>query len=249
MGFASKTTDLFNNNKVGEAPQLSSVYAEYDDGTDVFLVYFNGNTPTSDFTVGSGFSLTQTTGVAFGSSTITALKSTGSGAFPTFAWAFNKGISNSPQILEAEIQHIDASVDVATIGFIDSYSNPSNAEAIYMGYASAFFAQTYKSSGSYTEDLNQQGSLNTAWNYYSIIYYGPSVTSYYSSISPQLYSTTNGYSGKLSINPLSSATSLYIGDDWGNSVASPNNYYINLVRVRAYPPNGVMPSVSFGSVQ
>ena len=31
MGFANKTTNLFNNKTTGEAPQLSSTYGEYDD--------------------------------------------------------------------------------------------------------------------------------------------------------------------------------------------------------------------------
>ena len=248
MGFANKTTNLFNTVNIGEAPQLSSTYAEYDDGSNVFPIYFNGNTPISDFTVGSGFSLTQATGVSFGSATINAIHSTGDGSFPTFAWAYNKGVSNNPYVLEAVMQHIDTDADVATIGFLDSSSSPANAESVYMGYASSFFALTYKSAGTYIQAVNQQGSENSNWNYYTVIYYGSSASSYYSSIVPQLYSTTNGYYGTSSVNPLSSASSLYVGDDWGNSASTPNNYYINWLRTRAYPPNGVMSSVSFGSV-
>ena len=41
MGFSNKTTNLFNNETVGEAPQLSSTYAEYDDGANVFNYYTN----------------------------------------------------------------------------------------------------------------------------------------------------------------------------------------------------------------
>ncbi len=248
MGFAPASTNLFNTVNIGEAPQLSSTYAEYDDGSNVFPIYFNGNTPISDFTVGSGFSLTQATGVSFGSATINAIHSTGDGSFPTFAWAYNKGVSNNPYVLEAVMQHIDTDADVATIGFLDSSSSPANAESVYMGYASSFFALTYKSAGTYIQVVNQQGSENSNWNYYTVIYYGSSASSYYSSIVPQLYSTTNGYYGTSSVNPLSSASSLYVGDDWGNSASTPNNYYINWLRTRAYPPNGVMSSVSFGSV-
>ena len=32
MGFASNTTNLLNNDTVGEAPQLSATYGEHDDG-------------------------------------------------------------------------------------------------------------------------------------------------------------------------------------------------------------------------
>ncbi len=41
MGFASNTTNLFNGVTVGEAPQLSSKYGEYDNGKNVFLYYTN----------------------------------------------------------------------------------------------------------------------------------------------------------------------------------------------------------------
>ena len=41
MGFASKTTNLLNNKTTGEAPQLSSTYAEYDNGANVFTNYWN----------------------------------------------------------------------------------------------------------------------------------------------------------------------------------------------------------------
>jgi photosystem II stability/assembly factor-like uncharacterized protein len=41
MGFASNTTNLFNGVTVGEAPQLSNIYGEYDNGKNVFLYYTN----------------------------------------------------------------------------------------------------------------------------------------------------------------------------------------------------------------
>ncbi|MGC8730255.1 MAG: hypothetical protein ACP5RP_02655 [Candidatus Micrarchaeia archaeon] len=39
IGFANKTTNLFNAQTVGEAPQLSPVYAEYDNGANIFPYY------------------------------------------------------------------------------------------------------------------------------------------------------------------------------------------------------------------
>ena len=41
MNFAPKSNNLFNTVNTGEAPQLSSTYAEYDDGLSVFLNYTN----------------------------------------------------------------------------------------------------------------------------------------------------------------------------------------------------------------
>ena len=41
IGFASMSVNLFNVQTTGEAPQLSPTYAEYDDGSNVFNYYWN----------------------------------------------------------------------------------------------------------------------------------------------------------------------------------------------------------------
>ncbi len=43
MGFANKNVSLFNGVDVGEAPMLSPIYGEYDDGANVFFKYWNFN--------------------------------------------------------------------------------------------------------------------------------------------------------------------------------------------------------------
>jgi hypothetical protein len=63
-GFASTSTNLFNGVNIGEAPQLSSTYAEYDDGANVFNYYqrFGGlSSLPSDWSSISG------TGIAYDS--------------------------------------------------------------------------------------------------------------------------------------------------------------------------------------
>ena len=50
----SKNDNLLSNLGnlgVGEAPGLSEVYGEYDNGNYVFSIYINGNTPLSDFSI------------------------------------------------------------------------------------------------------------------------------------------------------------------------------------------------------
>ncbi|MGC9010792.1 MAG: DUF2341 domain-containing protein, partial [Candidatus Micrarchaeia archaeon] len=91
---------------------------------------------------------------------------------------------------------------------------------------------------------NQQGSQNTNWNYYTLIYIAGAST-FSGFIAPQFYSSSGGYSGSAT-NPISTSTSqLYMGDYYSNNKVA---YYIDYYRARAYPPNGVMPSYSFGSV-
>ena len=41
VGFAPTTTNLFNTVNDGEAPQISSTYAEYDDGKKVFTLFYS----------------------------------------------------------------------------------------------------------------------------------------------------------------------------------------------------------------
>ncbi|MCW1312876.1 MAG: hypothetical protein OH338_05630, partial [Candidatus Parvarchaeota archaeon] len=43
MLFLNNGTNLFNTNTTGEAPQLSPTYAEYDNGANVFIKYWNFN--------------------------------------------------------------------------------------------------------------------------------------------------------------------------------------------------------------
>jgi len=67
LGFASKTTNLLSSSGtsgIGEAPQLSSTYAEYDDGASVFNFYdnFKGTTLSSVWTVPSGSTYTVNNG-------------------------------------------------------------------------------------------------------------------------------------------------------------------------------------------
>ena len=93
--------------------------------------------------------------------------------------------------------------------------------------------------------LDGAGTSTTNWEYASVTYTGSTASSWSAYIAPQLYSTTGGYSGTVSNNPLSSATNLYIGQISGSSAI---DVYYNFIRARAYPPNNVMPSISFGSV-
>ena len=62
VGFAPTSTNLFNTVNDGEAPELSSTFAEYDDGKYVFSYYNNSN--GEGFTI-SGLSTGYGAGIAF----------------------------------------------------------------------------------------------------------------------------------------------------------------------------------------
>ena len=254
LGFASKTTNLLSSSGtsgIGEAPQLSSTYAQYDDGANVFDIYFNGDTPTSDFVTGGGDTVTQQTGVTLPNGAIgNVLRfTTGSSEAVTTVDMFTTtSLQNSPNyyISEASFQSDGSGIDMDW-GFAQNSGTATSNDAIFVGtqFVGAYFDQAYISGGSRYHDINAQGSTTTSWRYSSLTY--NSSSSFYAYIAPQLYSTSGGYSGTVSTNPIASISPLYWGW-WGDVGASGHWTQFNWVRVRAYPPNGVMPSVSFGSL-
>ena len=75
IGINSGTNFFISGNEIGEAPQLPAAYGEYDNGANVFTIYFNGNVPTSSFTLsGSGSSVSAVAVAGPTGATINALK-------------------------------------------------------------------------------------------------------------------------------------------------------------------------------
>jgi hypothetical protein len=251
MGFYSTSTNNFGS-VWGEAPQLSSTYAQYDNGANVFGIYFNGNIPPSDFATGGGDTVTQVTGVTLpNGNTGNVLRFTAgtTEAATTVDMFTAKSLPNSPNyyISEASFQSDGSGVDMEW-GFAQNSGTATSNNAIFVGtqFGSAYFVQAYLSNGGKTTDLNPQGSTTTSWRYSSLTY--SSSSSFYAYIAPQLYSTSGGYSGTVSANPIASVSPLYWGW-WGDTAQSSGHWVqFNWVRVRAYPPNGVMPSATFGSL-
>ncbi len=243
----------------GYAPQLycasgcfQTSYAQYDDGSNVFLLYFNGDTPLSDFNfegnTGSQASITGPTGT-----TINVLSLTGYSS--NFGMLYtSKSLSNQPIIAESSSQQNGkgtggTGADNGQVSIVSGTSTSGlDAISVDMGYGGSYFSNNYFSGGSQTVNQNPQGTANTNWNYASVIYTGSSATSWSGYIAPQLYFTTGGYSGSISNNVLSSASTLYLGLIGDVTSGDFWQTYINWMRARAYPPNGVMPSASFGSI-
>ncbi|MGC9079585.1 MAG: DUF2341 domain-containing protein, partial [Nanopusillaceae archaeon] len=109
-----------------------------------------------------------------------------------------------------------------------------------------YFSQEYESSGSVAVEINQQGSAVSQWVYSAVYYYGPSSTSWYGYIAPQLYITSGGYYGTVNTQPITSGSMLYLSNLGSTGSGYPYDEYINWERARAYPPNGVMPSIYIG---
>jgi len=249
MGFLSTSTS-FDGVYWGEAPSLSGIYAAYDNGADVFNGYFDGNTATSSFSAYSGDTLAQATGISGpAGAMINAIKVTGSTGAHVPAFSYNEAMSNTALIVESSFCLAGDTADATgAVGLVDNAAVNSieNGITAQMGYSSSYFSQAYEISGAVSLAVNGYSGTSTAsWAYASATYTGSAGLSWSAYIAPQLYSSTGGYSGAVSNNPLSSAGHLYLGQISG---ASAIDIYYNFVRARAYPPNNVMPSVSFGSL-
>jgi len=253
LGFYATTSNqLSSTGYTGEAPTLSSTYAAYDNGANVFNAYFNGNTATSSFSVNSGYTLSQVTGYAGpGSTTINAIKVTGYNG-QNVVFSFNKAMSNVGMIVESSFSSpnsVTPGTDTGVVGLANNAAagSATNAVSADIGLGNSYFSQPNDVGGTFT-NYNSQGTSSSSWLYGTLTYTGSIATSWSAYIAPQLYSSTGGDTGTVLSNPLSSATNLYLSQISSTSSGYPLTIYYNYMRARTYLPNGVMPAASFGSV-
>jgi len=245
------TSTNFDDNYWGEAPSLSGTYGQYDNGASVFAAYFNGNTATSSFSVYAGLAVAQATGVAGpGGATINAIQVSGTSGAHVPAFVFNTVLSNVGTIAETSFAFAGDTADGTGItGLMNAVtaSGTNNGISMGMGFSSEYFFQAYDIAGAVTIPANGAGAVPAAgtWLYGSVTYPGTSATSWSAYDAPQLYSSAGGYTNTVANNPLSGATHLYIGAIGGSAAVS---IYFNWNRARFYPPNGVLPTTSFGAL-
>ena len=257
MNFLNSNTPV-TSGYTGYAPQLwcasgcfQTSYAQYDNGQNVFSLYFNGDTPISDFN-NEGNGVSQATSVLGPTgSTINAISVTGYASALGFVYTASS-LSNQALIAESSSKLTGLGTgglgaDNGQVSLVDRISTTAlNAISVDVGFGSSYFSNDYFAGGTQTANVNSQGTATANWIYSSITYTGTLATSWNGYIAPQLYSTTGGYSGSVSNNPFSSSTTLYLGLIGDVDSIDVWQTYINWMRARAYPPNGVMPSISFG---
>ena len=239
IGFAPTSTNLFNTNDIGEAPQIPcgstptsscSNYAEYDDGANVFIDYWN----FAGTTMPSSFLLTEC----------------GSGG----GYNVNNSITldNCQFIFSQQIISYSVIADISVPILSDS------SYAIYFGLSTelAYMAGDGIPEGAYMVAFpdSTSGGLDL---FYQTNYGGVSVGSI-----PYTFSDDKVYSIDWVSTGKEGAYINYQKEISGNDTALKiGDYYLFVgpdspgasvsfqwLRTRAYPPNGVMPSVSFGSV-
>ncbi|EFD92756.1 MAG: hypothetical protein BJBARM5_0529 [Candidatus Parvarchaeum acidophilus ARMAN-5] len=238
MGFAPTSTNLFNNVNTGEAPQLSLSYAEYDDGADVFNNYWNfaGTSLPSGWASSDTAGYSQNNGIAITKGSVYTTS-------PMFSSL------NNIEEMYAKYTSLNSG---GYSGIIQSNTNApsngnggSNAEILWMtnGGQNSYIA--YSANGA-AASYNIQNGVSSSFT--------PTLDTYYlfgTAVSSSEVIETINYVDSLSVSGTYTANQyIILGYFTGASASttSINPIYIQYVRTRAYPPNGVMPSVSFGSV-
>ena len=235
MDFFSTSSNVLNTVNTGEAPQIPcgstptsscSNYAEYDNGANVFSFYDNFagtslNINKWSETINGGLTITVNNGLT--------MTQTG-GTYNDQGIIGKTGVS-VPTIIESYgkiAQDQNTGYDMSAFGILNSLS-PSNLLAIGTGNSVGNIYLVPTNDGPLT-NYNSYATSNEIWS----VWYNGSLT------------TSQMNYGDIYTHPYSITSTLYPAfylESYGNS-----EYFSQWVRTRAYPPNGVMPSVTFGSV-
>jgi len=225
LGFASKTTNLLSNRGrgIGEAPQLSSTYAEYDDGAIVFNNYWN----FAGTSLPSGWNVVSNSGDAYASvnNGLTVTSSNTGGHY--VAVISNMPVTSTTLVDEyITSQYTNNGQDMCLVSSAGSSSFSYEADSV--GFQNGALLEIENNNGGAPSPI-----ATTNVN-------APAVVSVYNNILYANYNQVASISGQILANGY-----LTLSANTGYNA----DFVVQWLRTRAYPPNGVMPTVSFGSIQ
>lgn len=213
------TTNNYNTSTTGVNPVLTSTYAEYDNGSNVFVYYdnFAGTTLSSAWTIPTDFTYTVNNGFT---ATVPTTNPSGS--------AYNSSVSEEGYINEWYM--LMTSIGSASTNFqLNRYTGSSNM--FFMGNTTVGCVNAGTTLSTPTISATS-GSYATfgIQNQQTSVYWYVNYTSAYSTTSA---TTENDY---LSLSWLTT----------GAGASFPTIYF---VRQRIIPPNNTMPTVSVGTLK
>ncbi len=235
MGFASLSTTLFNAQTTGEAPQLSPAYGQYDDGADVFPFYdnFAGTTLSAQWSVNLGSGNYQV------NNGLTINYANQGPGYVLSSSTFGPGTA-----FDAAVTSIG---DVCNVGYFNlQESLPTQPGG--PGYAGAFIRLA--GGKTYPDQWNTiNGESNSVGNVFGSL------------------ANSEGIPGVYTVEVLSPTSSIqYLDDSIGTSTqplttnypdypasvgfdSANNGINVQWSRVRALPPNNIMPTVTMPAAQ
>jgi hypothetical protein len=245
MAIANSTSVnyLSASGPAGANPLYTSTYGQYDNGANVFSFYrnFAGTTLDSSWSVPSGASLSQNNGLTV---SVTA-------RYNQYFVTYNYTIT-LPAVIEGYVYYNPYTSGGYTnymfgIG-MNTQSGAGNSQ-MGNGVVGVICNPNYckDSNGTVTNMTVQEPFVNT---YLSTAVpegnsaFGPHIwslalTSSYASFTDSLHTLSGSYSAPTT----SGYYAFYFSNNNQGKIAS-----LNWIRVRTYPPNGVMPSISFGNL-
>ncbi len=237
LGFASKTANLLSSSGtsgIGEAPQLTNTYGQYDDGANIFNNYWNfaGTTLPTGWT-NSGITYAVNNGI-----TATATAPNGYISYGTSA--------SAPIILEGYGNLYQPNTNWASIGLM---TLPVTNQNGYQGFSisTGYFEPVGTYQGTQTEGStdthvggNTASNANQIWG---VDYISTSSSAYYTNYI-QIGTTITTPTVSTPIYP-----AIFEAGASGATYTFSDTASLYWLRTRLYPPSGVMPSVSFSSVQ
>jgi len=226
LGFSSKTKNLLNASGtfgIGEAPQLSSTYAEYDDGSSVFNNYWN----FAGTSLPSGWNVVSNSGYAYASvnNGLTVTSSNTGGHY--VAVISNMPVTSTTLVDEyITSQYTNNGQDMCLVSSANSTSFSYEADSV--GFQNGALLEIENNNGG-APSVIASTNINA-----------PAIVSVYNNILYANYNQVASISGQILANGY-----LTLSANTGYNA----DFVVQWLRTRAYPPNGVMPSVSFGSIQ
>lgn len=263
MGFVSTSANLFNKTgDEGLAPQLTSLqynafpletpynvnisyqtYGAYDNGKNVFPIYFNGNSMHRNFDVHSGINLYNGTPVLFGNKTIFATEITGTTSQRSGGWVYvASSLTGGNVILVASVLTTNQNT-VETDIWNTNNVNSTSMSAVGIGTTSSGATDSmYVQSGSW--GLNQLTPTSpTGWVYLNE--YTQGGTNYVCIVNNLTEQRNILLYSSYANNPVNGASTLWAGGYWADADGNPMNIFINYERVCYAPPNGIMPGLNY----
>lgn len=265
MRFYDKSQNMFNNFATGEAPNLTNPYGQYDDGANVFLAYFNGDTSPKDFNIAGQMinykikhqffsywqpyvEITQSNvSNSFHSLVFTTLCSCG----PFNGVSFHTPIENMPLIVQSNFENNFGCI-IGASGLVDNSnaSDVKNAVSIDTGvnnnYNSNFEMQYVESGNSYGPFKIGSNGYNCEW-LYSTLYYNNTSSVWKGSVtSSPIISSSPVINGTCTVNPLKSSSSLYMGIIMAPDYCQ-NQECINWMRAMVQPSGDKMPTYTLSA--
>jgi len=223
------TSTSYDSNYWGNSPNLSSPYGQNDNGANVFSFYddFKGTTLNAKWTQilgSSGASITVNNGLTV---TCTSTSSTAYGFVISATQTF-------PQVAETYTSAGNSILGVSTTQSLNGFIAP------YTGYSMDWYAgnddieyQTSPGSGTQLRLIAQATFPAGIWQ----VTWSASARQYFMDGVGNAYSGTNNGANIANYR-------IYIGQS--NGVISSSVF--RWARMRAFPPNNVMPTISFGSL-